>query len=283
MGFPVLYRNCVCDVSELSFPIDDYGFLYGVGLFETMGVMDGHPFLLDRHLERLYRGVSGLGITLPMTASVYQVSILSYLSQISLRGGCTGRLNLYVTAGDRVAGQSLGVYGEPLWLAVFRPTSLEPPPASRAVSLAVRELQFLREPLPSFKTLCYMASILEKRRVPDWDDVLLYDAEDRLLETAFATVYFWMKDHIVTPDAPGLLDGVTRSWLMDCQDQLGIQLVQRSVFRSDLLEAEEVFLSQSMQGIVCVDKMEGYAHLTSGHRVNALSKRVWEQLNKENA
>ncbi len=40
----------------------DHGFLYGLGLFETFAVVDGHPFLLDDHFRRLHSGLSDLQI-----------------------------------------------------------------------------------------------------------------------------------------------------------------------------------------------------------------------------
>ena len=45
----------------------DHGFLYGLGLFETFRTYNGHPFLLDDHLERLNRGLEELNIDVSYT------------------------------------------------------------------------------------------------------------------------------------------------------------------------------------------------------------------------
>ena len=45
----------------------DRGFLYGDGVFETIRIYQGHPFLLERHLARLAHGLSGLHIEDPFS------------------------------------------------------------------------------------------------------------------------------------------------------------------------------------------------------------------------
>ena len=42
----------------------DRGFLYGDGVYETLGIHGGRIFRLDDHLDRLYRSVSLLRLNL---------------------------------------------------------------------------------------------------------------------------------------------------------------------------------------------------------------------------
>src|SRR5262249_54476544 len=42
-----------------------HGLLVGDGVFETVRVYDGEPFAMTRHLERLHRSASGLGLAVP--------------------------------------------------------------------------------------------------------------------------------------------------------------------------------------------------------------------------
>ncbi len=48
-------------------PINDRGFLYGDGLFETLRVCGGRPFRLAQHLERMMLGADFLKIKCPFT------------------------------------------------------------------------------------------------------------------------------------------------------------------------------------------------------------------------
>src|SRR5574341_1515989 len=49
--------------SDAVVSVHDRGFRYGDGVFDTLRVYEGHPFLLDRHLARLLDGAGALGIT----------------------------------------------------------------------------------------------------------------------------------------------------------------------------------------------------------------------------
>ena len=53
--------------AEAVVSVNDRGFLYGDGLFETIRVFNGKPFRLAQHLERLVRGADYLKIKLPFT------------------------------------------------------------------------------------------------------------------------------------------------------------------------------------------------------------------------
>lgn len=48
-----------------SLPVSDRGLLYGDGVWETIGVLDGKPQLLEWHLERMQQGIQALAIDEP--------------------------------------------------------------------------------------------------------------------------------------------------------------------------------------------------------------------------
>src|ERR1041384_2814705 len=52
--------------------INDRGFMYGDGLFETMRVFNGKPFRMAQHLERMVRGANYLKIPMPFTPKELQ-------------------------------------------------------------------------------------------------------------------------------------------------------------------------------------------------------------------
>src|SRR5271170_1148293 len=53
-------------------PINDRGFMYGDGLFETMRVVGKRPFRMAQHLERMTRGADFLKIKCPFTSKALE-------------------------------------------------------------------------------------------------------------------------------------------------------------------------------------------------------------------
>ena len=53
-------------------PVNDRGFMYGDGLFETMRVCNGRPFRMAQHLERMMRGADFLKIKCPFAPKELQ-------------------------------------------------------------------------------------------------------------------------------------------------------------------------------------------------------------------
>ena len=50
---------------EAMVSVFDHGFLYGDGVYETMRAYDGKVFMLERHIERLGRSASLIGLHIP--------------------------------------------------------------------------------------------------------------------------------------------------------------------------------------------------------------------------
>src|SRR5580704_14535879 len=53
-------------------PVNDRGFIYGDGLFETMRIVNGKPFRFAQHLERMTRGADFLKIKCPFAPKELQ-------------------------------------------------------------------------------------------------------------------------------------------------------------------------------------------------------------------
>ena len=51
--------------AEAVIPVNDRGFMYGDGLFETLRVVNHRPFRMAQHLERMTRGADFLKIKPP--------------------------------------------------------------------------------------------------------------------------------------------------------------------------------------------------------------------------
>src|SRR6187401_2889926 len=67
--------------NEAVVPVNDRGFLYGDGLFETIRVCHGRAFRLAQHLERLARGAEFLKIKPPFAPAQLQQHAQDLIAQ----------------------------------------------------------------------------------------------------------------------------------------------------------------------------------------------------------
>ena len=110
-------------LAEASISVLDLGFLRGLGIFETLRTYAGYPHAVDRHLARLNRSASELGIDCPLDSATLRHRISSVTAA---NPGIDYRVNIIVTPGSHTH----GVFGaaEPTIVILLR--VLEEPPRS---------------------------------------------------------------------------------------------------------------------------------------------------------
>ena len=86
----------------------DHGLTVGDGVFETTKVVDGVPFALTRHLARLARSATALGLSLPQEAELREAVSALLAANI---GEEVGRLRITVTGGVGPLGSDRGGTG----------------------------------------------------------------------------------------------------------------------------------------------------------------------------
>jgi len=82
--------------------------------------------------------------------------------------------------------------------------------------------------------------------------MLLINNKGKITEGTLSNIFFIKEEKIFTPSLScGLLDGIMRQWLINNYD------VQEGEFRAqDLLLAEEVFITNSLVGVMWVNRVE---------------------------
>lgn len=233
----------------------DHGFLYGMGLFETFRTYGGHPFLLEWHLERLASGCRELDIGYEPDLEAWKQRIARLLEVNQL---ADAYFRLTVTAGVDMLGLPAGSYEKPEEVLYAKPL----PPMNPAVYHEGKALQLLQlrrstpEGAVRLKSLHYMNNILAKKemiRYPwaDGAEGLFLDTGGRLCEGIVSNVFFVRFGVLHTPAVEtGLLPGVTRRMVMAIAEREGVAVSEGLYDWADLLEADEAFVTNSIQELV---------------------------------
>ncbi|BCB80191.1 aminodeoxychorismate lyase [Phytohabitans flavus] len=226
---------------------DDPGIL-GDGLFETMLVRDGRPWLLDEHLDRLSASAPTLGLAVP--ASLHDF-VLSACAEWPV--DIDGALRLVCTP-----------------MTAFCTINAVPP---RVLSLRVRTLP-AASGLP-VKSLSYGPSIAARRWVAanGVDDALWVSPEGYALEGPTASLVWLDGETLCTvPPSAGVLPGVTAAWLLAQAPSQGWRAEHRMIKPADLHSTGGVWLASSVRGLAEVRVLDGVELLQSLHteRLRAL-------------
>ncbi len=253
-----IYANgTICPAHEASVSILDHGFLYGIGLFETLRVYDGKLFLWDDHFARLSSGLLALQIKLVWSKEELADAIRQTVEANGLRDAY---VRLSVTAGPEGVGLVAGGYERPsLFVFAKLIAALEVPPKPKRLQTLALPRQ-TAEGHQRFKSHNYLNNALARQELGARTDTEgLFLTHDGFLAEGIVSNLFWVRDgHLFTPSLDtGILDGVTRRHVLRLAEQLAIPTAEGRYRLEDLLAADEVFTTNSVQEIVPVLEVDG--------------------------
>ncbi|UED69345.1 aminodeoxychorismate lyase [Brevibacillus sp. HD3.3A] len=253
-----IYANgTICPAHEASVSILDHGFLYGIGLFETLRVYDGKLFLWDDHFARLSSGLLALQIKLVWSKEELADAIRQTVEANGLRDAY---VRLSVTAGPEGVGLVAGGYERPSLFVFAKPVAaLEVPPKPKRLQTLALPRQ-TAEGHQRFKSHNYLNNALARQELGARTDTEgLFLTHDGFLAEGIVSNLFWVRDgHLFTPSLDtSILDGVTRRHVLRLAEQLAIPTAEGRYRLEDLLAADEVFTTNSVQEIVPVLEVDG--------------------------
>ena len=228
--------SSVSDASAQVVPDD--GFFFGIGVFETIALEQGVPIFFREHLTRMMASLERLGITA-------EPRELVGLARNACQGDAVAGskvLKLVVTEKNRFATVRANTYND----------------ARRAAGFTCELSEVRRNetsPLVAMKTLNYGDCILQKRAATarGIDEPLFLNTKGQLAEGATSNIFAVIDGEVVTPPVScGLLPGVMRDFALRVTGAK-----ERPLMPEGLMQADEVFLTNSLIGAMPVRSIEG--------------------------
>ena len=234
--------------------VADRGLAYGDGLFETIKVRAGRAALLERHLARLEEGCQRLMI--PCDMPVLRSELLAYMQQLG-----NGVCKLLVTRGVGQRGYTLPEPARPQ--RILQTSSLPQWPdayGQQGIQLFSCQLRLSTQPiLAGLKHLNRLEQVLARAEWSDpaYAEGLLLDEHSRVIDCVFSNIFIVRQQQLITPALNRCgVAGVMRAELMARAQLAGIDVQVQDILLQDMLQADEVFTSNSLYGIWPV---RGYA------------------------
>ena len=256
----LLLNGQLASSEEAVISVYDHGFLYGMGLFETFRTYGGRPWLLERHAGRLAEGCRLLGIEYEADPARMKRETARLLEANGLRDAY---VRWSVSAGAGPVGLPSEDYSRPNEIVYMKPLAADEPSARAAKTL--RLLRLARSGPESdirLKSFHYMNNIAAKRELsaggaaPGTEGLFLNEAGH--VSEGIVSNVFWVRDGVLhTPElAAGPLAGVTRGYVLELARHHGLKVSEGLYAWDRLKAAEEIFVTNSIQEIVPVDRLE---------------------------
>ena len=250
----------------------DRGAHDGGGVFETFRVHGGRPFLWKRHLERMVLAAAELGFPVPPSPDTLRGGLDAVLEANGLVDAVARITVTRGIAGGRPTRAGCWIEAEPVEGRLWRGTR------SGRGAVVLSKRPFVPGLLGAYKTTSRLAYQLayEQARSAGADETLLLTHQGEVLEGSASNVFLYIDGQVATPSHnTGILPGITRGFVLQACYELGYRLRTSAIWRDELFIADEVFLTNAVQGIVSVATVEGRAVRSSG-----VAERVREALNR---
>jgi 4-amino-4-deoxychorismate lyase len=238
-----------------SISVMDRGLTYGDGLFETIAVRDGRARFLEYHLQRLIASCDRLSIS-GQDDDTLRAEVTELASECR-----SGTIKIIVTRGAGERG-----YAPPVNPNSTRIIGLIPDePSSRHSWQTGIEMKFcetrigIDPDLAGMKTLGRLDQVLARAELTDsgCQEGLMCTEDGQVICGTMCNVFFVVGGHLLTPGLARCgISGVMRRLVMEQASRVGIECREVTVDVVELLEANEIFVTNSRIGIWPVVRVE---------------------------
>lgn len=220
---------------EASIPINSEAFLFGYAVFETLRTYHGKLFRIEEHLKRLKESAHITGFTSPWTDEQIEAQMHAIMNNIPW---VESKMRIILTKEDLI------VMLEPLH-------EKDPWMYEKGIKLSQYNGQ---RTLPLAKNLadilCYSAKSHAAKEGAY--DAILVDSHGIVRECAYANIFWVKKDQLFTNEKE-VLHGITRQTVIEVAGNCHFS----DISFKDLLNTDEIFITQSSSGILPVVEVDG--------------------------
>ncbi len=226
--------------------------LHGLGVYETIEVINGTPFYLDEHLKRLFDSAEMIDLNLPWTVDEVTKWASELLEHIS--GSCL----LRVVALDLSEGKEDK-------LVAMLPQLLPRYPAQYYQNGARLVTYEGCRHMPACKSLNTLVNLLARRQAARFGaHEAILRSNGKLTEGSRSNIFAVYKGEVLTPPSAWVLPGITRDIVIQLATEAGYTVRERNLWLAEVERYEEFFITSTSMHIIPVVEIDGI-RVGNGH------------------
>ncbi len=234
------------DPTGPAISVVDHGVTVGDGVFEAIKIVDGEPFAVQRHLDRLVRSAAGLGLP-EVDLDGVRAGMAAVLAEDRYP---LGRIRITVTAGLSPLGSGRGDHA-PTVVVVAAPTD---PVRETTSVITVPWPRNERGALAGLKTTSYAENVMALARAAEHGatEAVFANTQGHLCEGTGTNVFYVVDGELRTPTlASGCLAGVTRGLILEWYGAVEVDAPIEVVE-----QASEIFLASTIRDVQGVSRWD---------------------------
>ena len=254
---------------------DNRGLRYGDGLFETIKMTKGQLIQEDEHFARLWNGMKVLQFDIPkqFTPDKLHAEIAQLVKKNRHENAARVRLNVFRGNG--------GLYDAKNYFPNYIIQSWALPEgngewnSNGLIAGLYEDVKKSCDILSNLKHNNYLPYILAalKAKKEKWNDAILLNTYGRICDTTIANIFLIQDGVIYTPAlSEGCVAGVMRKKIIQELIKFQFKLTEKEISRDDLLNADEIFFTNSMYNLRWVQRI-GNKEFS-----NAISRKIYDSV-----
>jgi|SRR3989338_3795539 len=263
MSYELIYINGkFLPRDEAKVSVLDHGFLYGSGVFETMRAYRGNVFMVDKHIERLFRSAEAVYLNIPMGKLEIKKDIEDTVSKNRFKDAY---IRITISRGEGEPGLDPDLCQSPT--VVIYAKEFKPYPEewySEGVKIAVTSIKkgspdYIKIPLKACNYyLPNFFAKLEAKKRGAVEGIMLTE-DGYIAEGTVSNIFIVSRGVLITPPAgANILNGVTREIVVQIAKESNIPFKEEKFLKDKLIKADECFLTNTTFEIMPVREVDDF-------------------------
>ncbi|MBS3993809.1 MAG: aminotransferase class IV [Bacteroidetes bacterium] len=243
-------------VTDAALRIENRAFKYGDGIYDTVKVIAGEVQFLEAHYFRLMATMRILRMEIPMhfTLEFYEQELLKSIAKVNISKTNRVRASIYRT-GEGLYTPKSNVISYVIESSVYTDVSLK----TYEIDI-FKDFYISSTFLSTLKTTNRIHNVLASIYADEnkIQNGVLINEKKQLVEAANANLFIIKDAVVITPPlSEGCLNGIMRRKLIEfLQKTPEFELIEAPILLTDLLQCQEVFITNSLIGIQSVTKFK---------------------------
>ncbi len=250
----------ICRPEDAKISVFDRGFLFGDSVYEVAKTYQGIPFLLQDHLDRLWKSASRLEMHLTISQDEVSAEINKALAELGVE---EAYFRIILTRGEGPISLDPGE-GVKNNLIIIAQEHLPYPSTwyENGVHVVITNVvRVSKESVdPNVKSGNYLNNVMafmQAKREKAFDSIML-NHKGYVTQGTTSNVWIVKDNTIKTPPLQaGILEGITRKTLLQlAKSDDSLKIEQVNFTAEELINADECFLTSTMKEIVPVTQVD---------------------------